>query len=139
MRGQTEEIKYYPDRFGNETRGHLFYPKEFNVKIVEATRESYYDKTFCSGYWEEFSHGWLSAETKAEAYNMSHKDTERVKGISRFMEMNTENGKHFDKKSVDQKESIREHDEECLEDETNETTRNSRIYEINRKGLSQVM
>ena len=132
LHGPIENISYFPDRFGNTQRGFKFYPKYFQIKIIEGTGESYFEKNVVSGYWEEFSHGWLTSETKCEAYNMSHNKTEHVKSIERFMAMNPSKGNHFNKvKVVEAQESEDDEDDTKIEDE-----KVSRIFEMKRKALS---
>ena len=141
--GPKENITYYPDRFGNDNRGFKFYPKSYKVNIVAASAESYFEKNVVSGYWEEFSHGWLSSETKCEAYNMSHKDTERVKNIERFLEMNPTTAKHFDKQDAnnpafsDDNGDIEDDDENFIGNKPENKV--SRIFEMKRKALSQAV
>ena len=132
LHGPSENISYFPDRFGNTQRGFKFYPKYFHIKLIEGTGESYFEKNVVSGYWEEFSHGWLTSETKCEAYNMSHIKTEHVKSIERFMAMNPSKGNHFNKVKV-----LDAHESEDDDDDTqNEDGKVSRIFEMKRKALS---
>ena len=143
--GSKESITYHPDKFGNDTQGFQFYPKSYNVNLVAATTESYFERNVVSGYWEEFSHGWLSAESKSEAYNMSHKDTEHVKSIEIFFNMNPMSGKHFDKKNIsnvydDDVDDVDDDDnEEIDEDEEKKVKKVTRIFEMKRKALSQAV
>lgn len=150
--GGKEQVTYLPDRFGNASRGFKFYPKYLNVKVVGASRESFFKKDVCSGYWEEFSHGWLSAETKAESYNMSFKDTENVARITKYLEFNPNQGSHFDKanKRGDKEQDGDEEDDNEDEEENYDHEENlksdhmskrkvSRIFEMKRKQLNQAV
>ena len=65
--------------------------------IIEGSKEAFFDKDMVSGYWEEFSHGWFSSETKCESYSMAHKSTEQVTSIKRFLAMNSSTGKDLGK------------------------------------------
>ena len=136
------DITYHPEKFGNAIRGFKFYPIDLQVKVVPGSRESYFEKNVCSGYWEEFSHGWLSAETKSEAYNMSFKDTENNASILRYFQMNPRQGGHFDKvnkSKKDEGEEDEDEDDDDDEDDDNSEMKVSRIYEVKRKSLSEAL
>ena len=131
---ENENVSYYPDRFGNDTVGYLFYPNSVQTpNVTEASQESYFENTVLIGYWEEFSHGWLSSEGKCEAYNMAHRKLETTKAIQRFLLMNKSVGKHFDKVEV--------RVEGCDEEEESDVTagRATRMFEMKRKALGQAV
>ena len=97
-----------------------------------------------SGYWEHFSHCWVSCEGEVEAYNLSHQSTDSTKGISRFLDLNPSVGKHF--KTVARREE--EEDEEEEKDNQDHVKAGgsgsgkrgiSKMYEMKRKGLGQAL
>ena len=134
---EKESVSYYPDRFGNDNVGYQFYPKSVKTRgLTEASHESFFDNSVISGYWEEFSHGWLSSEGKCEAYNQSHKETEMTKSIKRFLIFHKNIGKHFDKAEA---ASVPNGGEEGQGEEKGgqEDEKASRMYDMKRKALGQ--
>ena len=120
-------MSYYPDRFGNDTMGYKFYPKTVKTRgLIEATQETFFENSVILGYWQEFSHGWLSSEGKCEAFNQSHKKTEMTKSIKRFLKYHKNIGKHFDKVEED-------------EDDPDPAGKASRMFEMKRKSLGQAV
>lgn len=150
--GIKQDITYLPHKFGNNIRGFKFYPKQFRVKVIGATSESFFKRDVCSGYWEEFSHGWLSAETKTEAYNMTFKGTENVASILRYFQMNPNQGGHFDKNDKrarseeedNEDEGKDEHEDDNMDDdevqnENENIEKVSRMHEMKRRKLSEAL
>lgn len=130
---ESENVNYYPDRFGNDTVGYKFYPNSVQTQnITEASQESYFENSVLRGYWEEFCHGWLSCEGKCEAYNMAHSILETTKSIERFLTLNKAVGKHFDKVNPEAKN---------LEEEDSDVAagRATRMYQMKRKSLGQAI
>ena len=124
---EEETVSYYPDRFGNDTMGYKFYPKTVKTRgLIEATQETFFENSVILGYWQEFSHGWLSSEGKCEAFNQSHKKTEMTKSIKRFLKYHKNIGKHFDKVEED-------------EDDPDPAGKASRMFEMKRKSLGQAV
>ena len=99
--------------------------------MVEASRESFFEREVIEGYWEEFSHAWMSSEGKAEAFNMSHRKRDSTRGITRFLIMNPSVGKHFDKVANEGDDGG-----DGDEDGEDQDRASSRMFEMKRKGLS---
>ena len=88
-------------------------------------------------YLEEFHHGWLSFQAKAEAFNQANVDTYEEKRVKTFVLQHPEVGRRFQKKSrtaeADEGDGI--DNDESEGNNACETL----MHELTRKSLSQAM
>ena len=122
------------------TKGYKYYPTSYGVKVTRASGEVYYTTISVKGYFSELLHGWLSAEMKAEAYNETHRNTEKE-----GKNLNPTKGVHFNKKRKEEKS-----DDFCSNDDLDDIEEHndtgtqydkgtiSRMWEMRRKSLKQV-
>lgn len=156
---QAGDVNYHPDMFGNSKLGMKFYPESRNVSVTRGSSETYFDCLVVEGHFQELHHGWLSSESKAEAYNSTFRDTEKSKSIKSFFSLNPDKGVHFlqeknqedlfhadDDKEINE-ESPKEDKEYQEYDEmepgmmgnTAKKVKLSRIWEMKRKSLKQAL
>ena len=138
-RSLKQHVHYHPDRLGNPVDGYQSYPSIHDIKVVRGSTESYYKNRFVDGYSAELNHCWTSFEGKAESYNETFRDTDKVKYFKDFLETNPEVGGHFRKHfSEDENEDFfDENNEDVGFLEKQKTTESSRMWELKRKNLSQ--
>jgi hypothetical protein len=71
----------------------------------------------------ELQHGWMSSVAKAESYNETFLDTEKVSNFKSFLKCNPDVGNHFNRK-------MKENDADDKDDDC-------RMYEMKRKSLTR--
>ena len=79
----------------------------------------------------ELQHGWVSVVAKTEAYNEAFFDEQKVKDFSKFLRLNPQVGRHFNKRA---EEDIEDPDEEKKEEQKDE--KSCLMFEMKRKSLS---
>ena len=135
----TGHVNYHPDMFGTPNLM-KFYPQSLQVGVTRASTEVYFTSISVEGYFAELHHGWLSAESKAESYNETHRGSQECKAMERFARFHPKKMAHFDKKTEDEDMDV-EVDDDNPGDQTKneEVKRISRVWEMKRKSLKQAM
>ena len=90
--------------YGSTTEGFRYYPTSLKTSVVRGSNEVYFSTSLINGAFSELHHGWLSAETKAESYNMTHLATYNTERIETFIKFNQDKCKHFNKRTTHGKE-----------------------------------
>ena len=98
------DVHYEHDRYRNLSLGYKFYDQRLNVKTISSSSEVYFKVVFVKGYAAELQHGWMSSTAKAESYNETFIETERIKTFQRFLLFNQSVGNHFNCKVTIQSE-----------------------------------
>lgn len=139
--GKHNDIQYHPTRFGNKIDGYKEYTENSNVNIVRATEAAYVEEIFAKQYFSELHHGWLSSQAKAEAFNETNRGSYQEQQTRKFLELNPDIGKRFQhgEDSKDDDEYGFSDDDDNNEEYEQEIKKKSKMYEINRKTLSQAM
>ena len=103
------------------------YPVELGVKVVRASSLVYLTETLVQAYISDLQHCFVSAESKAEAYNerFVNREKEKVRYFETFLLFHPEVGRRFQSKNVQ--------DGTCDETVESET---SQMHELGRKMLS---
>lgn len=139
--GQSGDVHYHPDRYGNPDGGYRLYQAEYGVSVIRGSNETYYSSILVKSHWAEKQHCWMSAEGKSEAYNETFRNTEGITNIQQFLLFNTKVGGHFKKlqKNVEEDDlcDYEVEKDENIGEQTSENT--SRIWEMKRKNLSQAI
>ena len=112
--------------YGSSIEGFRYYPKSLLSQVIRGSLEAYFTTSFIDGYFSELHHGWLSSETKAESYNMTHLGSYNTERIKMFLKFNPEQCKHFNKRKIE----AGDEEDECQE---------NRIWEMKRKTLKLAM
>jgi len=135
--GKKQDIHYHPTRYGNETHGYKLYDSHLKVHYTEASESVFIENDFMRHYLEEFHHGWLSFQAKAEAFNQANVDTYEEKRVKTFVLQHPEVGRRFQKKSrtaeADEGDGI--DNDESEGNNACETL----MHELTRKSLSQAI
>ena len=135
----TGDVSYHPDMYGTPNNM-KFYPTSLQVNVTRASNYVYFSSLSVAAYFSEFHHGWLSAETKAESYNETHRGSHNCKKMDRFALFHPKSMVHFEKKSIAD-EIVVEHDEDGndFEDDVKSHETMSRSWEMKRKSLKQAL
>ena len=121
------DMKYHVDHYGNSTQGFKMYDEKYKVEVVRCSGEVFCTTELMKSYSSELQHCWTSAEGKSEAYNETHRDSEKTTYFQNFLKCKPEVGGHFRKKL------------KCNENDFDDETEpeNSQMHELSRKSLSQ--
>lgn len=95
------------------------------MKVVEASEVAFVELELACEYSAELTHGHLTAEGKAEAYNQASRDSYTEKQTKLFLKLNPGVGKQFNQKETD------------LNDDGEEEFTENKMFLMNRKTLSQ--
>ena len=91
-----KDINYDVDKYGNMTTGWLFY-KKYEPYFIKASNEVFLDKTLVESYSNNLCHAWMSMEGQSESYNQTWLGSEGVKYLNKFLSLNPEIGRHFNR------------------------------------------
>ena len=138
--GAENDIHYNPTRYGNIKDGFKFYPKEYDVDLVTGSNCSYVENLFAKQYFAELHHGWLSSQAKTEAFNETNRGTYQAEQTIKFLELNPNVGKQFQRQTNDDEE-VEDNDDDDEEDRfgKGDNRSMSRMHELKKKTLSQAM
>ena len=136
-----KDINYDVDKYGNMTTGWLFY-KKYEPYFIKASNEVFLDKTLVESYSNNLCHAWMSMEGQSESYNQTWLGSEGVKYLNKFLSLNPEIGRHFNRTMSSRNTGLivpnDVHEDESI-DKLENYDRISSMAELGRKSLSSAL
>jgi hypothetical protein len=128
----SDDIHYHPDQYGNTNYGYKKYSSQFKVNVFRSSNEVYCSKMLLKQYISELQHCFTSAEGKAESYNETFRDTDKVLYFTKFQKFNPLVGGHFFRRMAKDEDNFVDDHEDFPADKVV-----SKMHELGRKSLSQ--
>ena len=135
MQQFRQDVWYHPDMYGNNQTGWAFY-KNKDFEFVKCNNQVFFTKELVEHYISLLHHAWVSQEGQSEAYNESHRNSNKVELFKDLMTNNKNVGVHFNQRGEGEVSDDLDIPDNDL---YNEGQKSNLMHEMHRKNLSQAV